>query len=283
MNIWGMSGKGHDASIVVFKNSEIVFENYTRNTEHDINIIQEVREIYGEPDLVVWYENPWKKMFRQWWDGHRRFYSSNNIKAYLKSKDIHCRYTYVDHHESHAGHRYDSPYKNPLIIVADSIGDIDCTSVWHNRKKLVSINYPHSIGLFYSSMVAASGLIPNKDEAKFEKASTEHEVNEEVKHYIKDRFIVKHEWAPLFKENMHKGVYFNMPIDKLAPAVQSIFEDMIVKVHNYWIKRVECDGVVFAGGCAFNKGIRNKIDLWIPKNPGDGGSARSCVWSYLNA
>jgi carbamoyltransferase len=283
MNIWGMSGKGHDASIVVFKNSKVVFENYTRDREHDILIINQIKEAYDEPDLVVWYENPWKKMFRQWWDGHKNFYSENNIKRYLRSKGITCRYHHLDHHRSHSGHQYDSPYGNPLVIVADSIGDIDCTSVWLKNKKLASINYPHSIGLFYSSMVKATGMIPNQDEAEFEKISKQYEIDYDFKAYIKDRFIVDHIWAPLFKTNLHKGTKLNVSPEILAPVTQSIFEDMIEKIYYHWTSRVKCDGVVFAGGCAFNKSIRDKINVWVPKNPGDGGSARSCVWSYLNA
>ena len=65
--IWGMSGKGHDASIVVFKNESVVFESYTQDKEHDAAIIEKIKQEHGEPDLVVWYENPWKKMLRQWW------------------------------------------------------------------------------------------------------------------------------------------------------------------------------------------------------------------------
>ena len=82
--IWGMSGKGHDASIVVFKDYSVVFESYTRDSEHDIAVIEKIKHDHGEPNLVVWYENPWKKMLRQWWDGHKNVYASNNISKYLK-------------------------------------------------------------------------------------------------------------------------------------------------------------------------------------------------------
>ena len=41
--IWGMSGKGHDASIVVFYAGAVVFESYTRDTEHNIDVIEKLK------------------------------------------------------------------------------------------------------------------------------------------------------------------------------------------------------------------------------------------------
>lgn len=281
--IWGMSGKGHDASIVVFKNKSVVFESYTQNKEHDVDIIEKIKQKHGKPDLVVWYENPWKKMLRQWWTGYKNSYNANNVSKYLKSKNIHCEYTYIDHHKSHCGHMYESPYKNPIVIVADSIGEIDCTSVWHNNKKMASISYPHSIGLFYSSMTKAGGLQPNKEEGLFEKIASENIVDLDLKSHIKEKYIVDHSWAPLFKINLHKGADMSIKPEHLAPVTQSIFEDLIINMHNHWTKKLNCNEVIFSGGCAFNKSVRKKIDIWVPKNPGDGGSARSCVWSFLNA
>lgn len=280
--IWGMSGKGHDASIVVFKDYSVVFESYTRDSEHDVAVIEKIKHDHGEPNLVVWYENPWKKMLRQWWDGHKNVYASNNISKYLKSKNINCPYTYVDHHRSHYGHSFQSPYDNPLVIVADSIGEFDCTSVWYNNRKISSINYPHSIGLFYSSMTQASGLRPNCDEGLFERIASENEIDLDLKDHIKKLFIVEHDWAPLFKVNLHKGTDIRISAELLAPVVQSIFEDLIINIYNHWTTKLNCNEVIFTGGCAFNKGIRNKINIWVPANPGDGGSAKSCVWSYLN-
>ena len=281
-NIWGMSGKGHDASIVILKNNEIVFEHYSADKEHNAELIRKLKTEFGAPDLIIWYENPWKKMIRQWWDGHSNVYANNNIKAYLKSKGLNCKYSCIDHHRSHAGHLYDSPYSNAIVIVADSIGDIDCTSIWYNNKNIASINYPHSIGLFYSSMVQTVGLQPNKDESLFEKIANKNPIDYKLKNFLVNKYIVNHEWAPLFKLNLHKGINESISAELLAPAVQSIFEDLIIKMYTYWTNKLKCDNVIFSGGCAFNKSIRNKINIWVPNNPGDGGSARSCIWSYLN-
>ena len=52
--------------------------------------------------------------------------------------------------------------------------------------------------------------------------------------------------------------------------MQSIFEDLISNIYNHWTMKLNCTEVIFTGGCAFNKGIRNKINIWVPSNPGDG-------------
>ena len=132
-------------------------------------------------------------------------------------------------------------------------------------------------------MTQVAGLHPNKDEGLFEKIASENEIDLDLKKHIKDLFIVEHSWAPLFKVNLHKGTDIRISAELIAPAVQSIFEDLIINIYNHWTPKVDHDGVIFTGGCAFNKSIRNKINIWVPNNPGDGGSAKSCVWSYLNA
>ena len=131
-------------------------------------------------------------------------------------------------------------------------------------------------------MVQASGLLPNKDEALFEKIANENPIDYKIKDFLSKKYIIEHEWAPLFKLNLHKGNNESAPPELLAPAVQSIFEDLIIKMHRYWTNKLKCNNVIFSGGCAFNKSIRNKINIWVPNNPGDGGSARSCIWGYIN-
>jgi hypothetical protein len=43
-----MSGKGHDASIVVFENYCAVFASYTCGVEHDPIIIEKLKHDYGD-------------------------------------------------------------------------------------------------------------------------------------------------------------------------------------------------------------------------------------------
>ena len=69
--IWGISALFHDAGISVIKNNQLVFgahaERYS-GIKHDAHLnfgIVEDATAYGNPDRVIWYENPWKKRLRQ--------------------------------------------------------------------------------------------------------------------------------------------------------------------------------------------------------------------------
>ena len=74
--ILGIGGAlNHDASVSLIKGNEILFaahsERYSKIKNDPLlnsEIIQNVLE-YGTPDVIAWYENPWKKKARQLWAG----------------------------------------------------------------------------------------------------------------------------------------------------------------------------------------------------------------------
>ena len=155
MIIWGMSKNGHDWAIAIFKDKKYLRTISGKGRKHTLKAVVEA-EAYGEPDLVVWYENPYLKSIRQFLAGQKNPFKRNNIRKYLKDLNINCKWTYVGHHESHAAAFYKSGFEDATIVVLDSIGEFDCTSIWKAEngklKKLKSSKYPHSIGLFYSAM-----------------------------------------------------------------------------------------------------------------------------------
>jgi predicted NodU family carbamoyl transferase len=304
MIIWGMSGKGHDASVTVWGPNKItglptlLYENYTRNKRHNKSEIKKLLR-YGKPDRIVWYEKPFKKALRMLYAGQEKPFKRNRIKSYLK--DL-CDFplpkcVYINHHEAHAAHFYDSPFKEALIFVIDSIGEWDCTSVWKGKSysghlvKLDSVSYPDSLGLWYSSMTKAAGLKPNSDEGTFESLYDESQLDEFALRAV-EKYIMPHEWRPMFWKNLHRGVGDSLPGPKkftpieIATATQFVFSQKVTKMITHWCEKEQINNVVLAGGCAFNKSVRKDItdlgfNLWVPNNPGDGGSAKSCVNAYL--
>ena len=294
MIVWGMSKNGHDWAVAVFKDKKYIKTISGKGREHTLKAIVEA-EAYGEPNLVVWYENPYLKSLRQLIAGQPKPFKRNNIKRYLRDLNINCKWTYVGHHESHAAAFYKSGFEDATIVVLDSIGEFDCTSIWHAKdgkmKKLQSAKYPHSLGLFYSAMTDRVDLKPQQDESTFERLSKESHLPFSMLETRMEIDLIK-QFTPLpkFKKNLHRGVrgmwpdYSNKAI---ARAARIIFEQMISAV--FWQAKnlSDSNNVVVSGGVAFNGCIPTKAEqrwdnVYIPPNPSDTGSAEGAVLAYLN-
>jgi carbamoyltransferase len=295
MIIWGMSKNGHDWAIAIFKSGVHIRTISGRGREHPLNAVLAAQlECEATPDLVVWYENPYLKSIRQFIAGQPRPFKRNNITKYLKRLQINCKWTYVGHHESHAAAFYKSGFEDATIVVLDSIGEFDCTSIWHAKdgkmKKLQSTKYPHSIGLFYSAMTDRVGLKPQQDESKFEKMSQSFLPFSTLRSQMETELVKT--WTPLpkFKINFHRGVrdsWLGNSDKEIASAARGIFERLIGCV--LWKARKVSDSrnIVLSGGVAFNKAmpvlVGSKWDnLYVPPNPSDTGSAEGAVLAYLN-
>lgn len=76
-----------------------------------------------------------------------------------------------DHHLSHcASAYYASSFENAAILTADGVGEWTTTSLASGIdgrvRILESIDFPHSLGLFYSAITSFLGFQPNSDEYK---------------------------------------------------------------------------------------------------------------------
>ena len=288
MIIWGMSRNGHDWAIAVFKDRKYIKTISGKGSKHTCKSVKEVKKEY-EPNLIVWYENPYLKSIRQFLAGQSKPFYRNNIKKYLQNLNINCKWTYVGHHESHAAAFYKSGFKDATIVVIDSIGEFDCTSIWKTKnnklKKLKSTKYPHSIGLFYSAMTDRVGLKPQQDEAKFEQMS--HSL---LKTNIKIDIIKKWKPMPKFKMNFHRGareIWKDKNNEEIASITKEIFEKCVTYILKHARDITDSRNIVLSGGVAFNKSIPKLVgktwdNLYIPPNPSDTGSAEGAVLAYFN-
>src|SRR5882724_10952533 len=82
-----------------------------------------------------------------------------------------ARMRFVDHHFAHALSAYAySGFDDSAVVVMDGRGAWEATSIWHGRNgridPVLTINYPDSIGLFYSEFTAFLGFVRNSDEWK---------------------------------------------------------------------------------------------------------------------
>lgn len=294
MIMWGMSKNGHDWAIAIFKDKEYLRTISGKGRKHTLKAVVEAK-VYGEPDLVIWYENPYLKSIRQFIAGQKHPFKRNNIKRYLRDLNVNCKWKYVGHHESHAAAFYKSGFEDATIVVLDSIGEFDCTSIWKAKdgklKKIKSTKYPHSIGLFYSAMTDRIGMKPQQDEAKFEELSNnQYFPFSLLQTHIETDLIKQFTPLPKFKKNLHRGVrgmWWGKHKKEIASATKVIFEQLVQAV--LWQARniTNSRNIVLSGGVAFNKSMpklvgKNWDNLYIPQNPGDSGSAEGAVLAYLN-
>lgn len=296
MIIWGISANSHDAAIAVFDNDRLLFASQTERFSKikndpnlSIELITLLKKKYGNPSLIVWYENPWAKTIRQLYAGQGWKYSENNIKKYLKKYDISAPIVYIDHHESHAAAGfYTSHWNECAVLIIDSIGEWDTTSIWlansDGLKKIWKKWYPDSLGLFYSAMTQRIGLSPQEDEYILMGMAAYGDKNRLRDRILEDFFYNR--------KNLHKGclnwaVELNTERDffDIAAATQSIYEEYF---ENLLIKARELTGkkrIVLGGGCVLNC-LANSLawkhfnDVWIFPNPGDSGSAVGAVLAW---
>lgn len=317
MITWGISANSHDAALAVFKESckgltdrkelKLKFashsERYSRiKNDPNLNqrLVNHALEMYGPPKRVVWYEKPLKKTVRQLFAGQGWKWRENNIKQYLRERNINAPISYVDHHTSHAsGGYFTSGFDNAAILCIDSIGEFETLTIWKAKgnsiKRVFTQSYPHSIGLWYSAMTQRLGLKPNEDEyilmGMRAYGLDKNMLTDIASDFIK-KFPTKQDHRILFKKNLHRGCldwrpdltseqdYFD-----IAQGTQELYE-LIFDVYLEIAKSlVTSKNLVLAGGCALNcsansRAFRHFENVWIMPSPGDAGSSVGAVLAY---
>ena len=305
MKTWGISANSHDASIAVFEDKQLVYASHserysrTKNDSHlTTGMVQQLKDTYGEPDSVVWYEHPLIKTMRQFYAGQGNTLKENNVKSYLLSYGITAPISYVSHHKSHAAAGYyTSSFREACVVVIDAIGEFDTLTIWDAKGNTLtnkySMTYPHSIGLWYSAMTKRVGLKPNEEEyilmgmsalgdpARLHKA-------------IMDDFIDLRGTTIKFKQNLHRGcpdwrpeLTSQQDLYDIAAAVQSVYEELFFVTLRKAKVKVNSDNLVLMGGCALNC-VANHLayklfkNVWIMPNPGDAGSSVGAVLAHWN-
>lgn len=198
MYILGISAYYHDSAAVLLKNGKIICaieeERLTRK-KHDNNFPTEAinwclvnaKINIDQIDIVSYYEKPLLKferildMYIQTWPKGLISFVKNlpgllgeklNIEYTIRKKiKFKGEIVFVPHHLSHAAAAYySSPFSSAAILTIDGVGEYQTTALWlvknEKMKLLKEINFPHSLGLFYSTCAAYLGFKVNEDEYK---------------------------------------------------------------------------------------------------------------------
>ncbi len=199
MVILGISAYYHDSAAVLLKDGVLVGacqeERFTR-VKHDPSLpirsvkwlLSEAKLTLDDVDQVVFYEKPLLKFERilatgvayfpwSWrifpaqmhaWLGDKLWMQSNILKGLNIPKQ---KLLFSEHHLSHASSAFfPSPFEKAAILTIDGVGEWATTGLWQGNGNTVTpiaeIRYPHSLGMFYSSITAHLGFAVNSGEYK---------------------------------------------------------------------------------------------------------------------
>lgn len=302
MIYWGIVSRGHDASITVVKDQEILFAGHAERysglkNDGDINhALVEAAMEYGEPDHAIWYERPWLKATRHLYAGQPL--PDLNIRVHLDKMGILCPYSTVGHHESHAaGGYFTSGFQDASILVVDAIGEWDTMSIWGAQgttmKKVHSTKYPHSLGLLYSAFTQRLGLKPNEEEyimMGMAALGYPRFVDRIYQDFIHD----KDDLGIRLRVNVHRGIKDWCPgltttqdHYDIAASIQAITEEFLVSTTQWMRDHLPSKNLILSGGVALNCKANTEIatytrydNIWIMPNPGDAGSSMGAIAAY---
>jgi len=323
MYVIGISSYYHDSSACLFENGKLVFaceeEKFT-GIKHDSSFpnqtIKYIFEHYklskSDIECVCYYEDPKLRFNRT-----KSFFTSliNNIKVWYNLRKVSDKVYYTPHHISHMMYSYaSSNFKESLVVSVDGVGETSTVSIGKGvdgeLTQIKTVEYPHSLGLFYSAMTAFLGFKPNEGEYKVmglasygDPSVFREEVSELIKfengevicnmeyfswdtsdismfnHKLEEHLNIEPRYTKNAIEPFHKN---------LAASVQERYEEVLFDLLEFSKTLYNSDNLCLGGGCAYNGRANGKIvdrkmfkKLWVPPAPSDAGNAIGSCLYYL--
>lgn len=306
MIIWGYSAGAHDAALSVIKDEEVVFASTADRFSgelHDANLNANIVSYalnWGEPDCVCYYEQPWHRWTRQLRAGQFKELANPFLpRQHLDTIKLlrYRHYYYTDHQLSHASAYYHSGFTDAAVIVLDAVGQWSSASVWLARgsklKRVWDMNYPNSVGLFYSAMTQRCGLKHNSDELAFMGLAALGDYRKYYDLLKQDLITWKRYPTPRIRlrHNMHRGITWwrqdIKDLENLAAAAQKIYEEILFDIALYARGISNTKNLVLAGDCARNSAAnailaRRELfeNIYIPPAVGDAGASLGSILAH---
>ena len=233
----------------------------------------------------------------------------------------------VDHHLSHAASSvFMSKFNDCNFVTIDGFGDFVSTTIGFYRdnkiNKIQEVQFPHSLGLFYTAITQFLGFKKYGDEYKvmglssYGKPSFYNEINQLVKFDDKKLFELNLKYFKHHDEGIEMSwiegepklgnVYSNKLIDlignergkdekitqthmDIASSAQQVFEEIVIKILNKLYEINKCENISLSGGCAMNSVMNGKIlkktkykKVYINHSPADSGGGIGAAIITLN-
>jgi len=232
----------------------------------------------------------------------------NELKRHDKNfSDINKIY-FSEHHLSHAASAfYPSPFNEAIVLTADGVGEWGTTTVAigkENKLEIIKeIHFPHSLGLLYSAFTYYTGFKVNSGEyklmglapygePKYKKLITDNlidikddgsfKLDQSYFEYSTGLKMTSKRFSKLFgnkTRNPKKEQLTQFHMD-IASSIQSVTEDVMLKITNSLASEYNIKNLCLAGGVALNCVANGKIlrngkfkNIWIQPAAGDAGGS----------
>ena len=349
MYILGISCFYHDSAAVLLKDGEVLAaveeERFTRK-KHD-SAFPEQSILFclstagiglGDIDSIVFYDKPILKFdrlletyFASAPKGLKSFLHAIPIwlkeKIYFKKmlkdglKNIsdekkHPPVYFSEHHLSHAASAFfPSPYEDAAILCVDGVGEWASSSAWVGSKNdiwpLFEIQFPHSLGLFYSTFTGYLGFKVNSGEYKMMGLAPygkpiykdlilkelialfpdgSFQLNLKYFSFTSESGMFTEDFCKLFNHAQRKSEDKIEEFHKnMAASVQAVTEEVVLHLAKAVKNLSGKKNLVMAGGVALNcvaNGILVKSGLfdkvWVQPASGDSGGALGCALAFYH-
>jgi len=323
MRILGISCMFHDASVSVVEDGKILFaghaERYSRE-KNDAFLNQGLMKealSHGLPDVIVLHESSKLKKKRRMsqlsWSSIKSAFTEPTAEDWIKDfypqlKGIPV--TNCLHHQSHAAagmltlpEECDN-WNDAAIVTIDAIGEYQTATIstWQKNERIMlrhEIDFPNSLGLFYTAVTSAIGLKPMEDEyilmgmAAYGKPIYKTKMET---HLFDTPIDDLHNCLKTI--DMSKGLpsnfFNNIDVEDeqtqfdLAASAQAVVEERIMAYCRLAFKYSGGSrNLVYMGGVALNCVANSLIydndifkNIWIMPNPGDAGSSLGAAALY---
>ena len=346
--ILGISAYFHDSAASLLIDGEIIAcaqeERFSRNKGDNSFPLMAIKYCIKEANIkmsdiddIVFFEKPFLKFERlletylafapkgfksfavamPLWLKQKLFQKKLLIKELQKidSKkiDYEKKLSFCEHHYSHAASAFfPSPFEKAVVLTIDGVGEWATSTHGVGEKNKLNlysqIDYPHSLGLLYSSFTYYLGFKVNSGEYKVMglapygkpiykdliynkiidvKPDGSFFLDQKYFNYSTGLTMVNKKFINLFGEEIREPESnindFHMNI---AASIQSVVEEIMLKISKNLYEKYKVDNLCLAGGVALNCVANGKIlkksgfkNIWIQPAAGDSGGALGAAYS----
>ena len=262
------------------KITDVIF--YERPMRAWLTVVKDSIKNYGYLNSLS------KNYFRNFFNGSMSFYKEISKFKELKSSNI----KYFDHHLSHtySALMYSKSSFPKISIVIDGIGDQKTISVFKIKslseiELIWSLDYPFSLGLFYSAITDFIGYSVNDGEYKvmalssygrplfkekfdqilgFDKGNFKFDTS-----YFAYQYSTEKSYSKKFEQFIGKPRQSIKKLDvqdndfqfyaDIASSAQVVLEEITIKLFKYIHKQSDIKNFIFSGGVSLNSKLVSKL------------------------
>ena len=224
-----------------------------------------------------------------------------------KNFDWKNKLLFSEHHQSHAASAfYPSPFQEALVLTMDGVGEWATTTVAHGSGNSLNIerelHFPHSLGLLYSAFTYFTGFKVNSGEYKVMglapygepkyknlildelmdlKEDGTFRLNQKYFDYCTGLRMTNNNFDKLFGFTpRNPEELLNQDHMDLASSIQSVTEEVVLRIAKSLAKETKQNNLCLAGGVALNCVANGKLlkegyfdNIWVQPASGDAGGA----------